>query len=98
MVVLTVISRVMVHWTRQVNRTQVRHNVRCGSLVKALAGCQYVDLFELLKQFGRRLVNGANDGASLTGKVAQQVDHLVAGMCIQTGGGFVEEHHGRIVD
>lgn len=72
----------MVHRTRQVNGTQVRHNVLRGSLVEAFSGGHHVDLLEFLEQLGGRLVNGADYGATLTGQVSQQVNDLIAGMCV----------------
>lgn len=88
----------MVHGTWKIDRSQIRHDVLRGTLVQTLAGRQHVHLVELLEQPGRRLVNGADDRTALAGEVAQQVDDLVAGMCVQAGGRLVEEHYGGIVD
>lgn len=95
---LTVIGRIVILRTRQANVLQKRHHLLCGALVQTLAGGQHVHLIELLEQLGRRLMDGANDGATLAGQVPQQADHLIARMRIQTGCRLVQEHDGRIVD
>lgn len=74
----------MIHRTGHVHGLQERHQIGGAPLVHTFATRQHIHLVELRKQLGRRLVDGANDGATLLGQLLQQIHHLVAGVAIET--------------
>lgn len=64
---LTEICRIMVWWTLQAHSCQERYEPMDGSSVDALSFCQGVQVVKLLKELGRGLVDGADDGATTLG-------------------------------
>lgn len=74
----------MILGTRESLGDQVGYHVLRRALVKASATAQHIDNVKLLEEHGARLVDGADNGASLDCKELEQRDALSARRTVQT--------------
>jgi len=64
--------------------------------VKDLSVSQNQDIIEELEESRSRLMNHTNNYPAIVRQSLQMANHLVAAHTIQSAGGLIEEHNGRI--
>lgn len=95
---LTIIRWIVITRAVEANIGQEWHQSLHLTFENTLSLSQHVQMIEHLKETRRRLMDRADNGPSATCQILQQRNQLETRRTVQTGSGFVEEHHRWIVD